>query len=130
MTAPWTALKTLSQGGTRGVSVDMCFPRNLVFLRDSHALISLIVMEPKEDLQEKQCKGSGSYMYFLTNQEKSVIIIRREKKAENEPHLPHPTSTSTLLSHPFFRVRGHAHVSLNSSSIVMKVCAHILLCSF
>lgn len=122
-------LKILGPGVTWGVNVEMCFPDTSVLLRDSHVLISLIVTEPKEALQRKQCKGCGSYMYFLNQSRKTCNYHRKGVRKWNGPHLPHSTSTSSLHSHSFFRVSGHAYVSLNSSSsIAVKVCPHILLC--
>lgn len=69
-------LKTPDQGITWGVNVKMCFPGTSV-LRDSHALISLIVMEPKEALLGNQCKGCGSYMYFLNQSRKTCNYHRK-----------------------------------------------------
>lgn len=87
-----------------------------------------IVMEPKEVLHGKQCKALVPMWTFSTSQEKLVIVTRKGKKARKEPCLPYPTSISTLHFHPFFTVRGHAHVSLNSSSsIAMKVYTYSAL---
>lgn len=51
---PDCVLKTLDLGESQmGINVEMLFPDTLALLGDSHALISLIVKEPKEALTWK-----------------------------------------------------------------------------
>lgn len=108
----------------------MCSPGTSALLRDSHALISQLLWNLK-----KSCMENNVRLWFLCGLsqpiKKNIIFTGMGKKAGKEPlshFILYPTSIFILHFHPFFRARGHAHVSLNSSSsIAMKVCTYSAL---